>query len=292
MRVSLVYNPSAGGAQDARKLVALLTAAGHQVRRRSRKSRWREILQDPGDVLVAAGGDGTVRDVALAAAECGVPFAILPFGMANNVAKTLGIVGDTHAAIRRWEQPARPFDIGELVTPGPPARFVESVGGGIFADLIGELRGKSDSQSLLGRETDRALHVLGRLNLGAEARPWEVTVDGRDCSGEYLAVEVLNVAFAGPNVPIAPNADPRDGQLDVVFIGPQHRHALAVYLDARLRLASGTLPSFLVQPGTRIELRAPAGTRLRVDDELLGDADGRVSLEVRCGAAAARILGS
>jgi diacylglycerol kinase family enzyme len=93
-------------------------------------------------------------------------------------------------------------------------------------------------------------------------------------------------------VPLAPNADPRDGRLDVVLIGPQHRQALAAYLDARLRFASGTLPALPVQPGARIELRAPVGARLRVDDKLLADADGPTSLEVRCRAGAGRILGS
>src|SRR5687768_11598020 len=102
MKISLVHNPTAGGGQDADEAVALLTAAGHKVRHRSTKGRWKVLLQDPGDLLVAAGGDGTVRKVALAAAEVEVPFAILPIGTANNIAKTLGLMGDARTLVDSW----------------------------------------------------------------------------------------------------------------------------------------------------------------------------------------------
>ncbi len=129
MKISLVHNPTAGGGQDGDEAVALLTEAGHKVRHRSTKGRWKVLLQDPGDLLVAAGGDGTVRKVALAAADVDVPFAILPIGTANNIAKTLGLMGDARMLVDSWSQEREhgiPFDIGEV----NGKRFVESVGVG------------------------------------------------------------------------------------------------------------------------------------------------------------------
>jgi hypothetical protein len=52
---------------------------------------------------------------------------------------------------------------------------------------------------LLGRETDRALHLVGEIIREAPVHHWRVVADGTDLSGDYIAVEVLNIRFAGPN---------------------------------------------------------------------------------------------
>ena len=116
MKIALIANPSAGGGQDADELVRALTDAGHEVRHRSSGDDWTDLLQDPGDLLVAAGGDGTVRDVARAAAEARLPFAVLPFGTANNISKSLGLIGRTSELVAAWaDDDARAaFDIGEV----------------------------------------------------------------------------------------------------------------------------------------------------------------------------------
>src|SRR6187551_3705117 len=144
MKIDLVYNPTAGTGTEIAEILELLAEAGHRVRHRSSKGKWRDLLQDSGKLLVAAGGDGTVRKVALAAAETGRPFAILPVGTANNVAKSLGIVGTTREAIATWGR----------------TRFIESVGGGLFADLLAREDEIGVGHELVGREMDQALHVL------------------------------------------------------------------------------------------------------------------------------------
>lgn len=284
MRITLVATATAHGpAVD--DLVALLADAGHEVEHRPTPEDWHPLLQDPGDLLVAAGGDGTVRTTVLAAAEAGCPFAILPFGTANNIAKTLGIVGDVRHAIASWElDAARAFDLGEVLGVG---RFVEAVGGGLFAQLLRRGSEVEESPTVMGRETDRALAVLAELVREVPPAAWRVVVDGRDCSGEYLAVEVLNVRFAGPNVPIAPDADPGDGLLDVALVGDAHRAPMARYLEGRLALASGTMPPPTVVRGRSIELEPPAGVPLRLDDEPLEP--GR-PLTIRCLGGAASVV--
>ena len=294
MKISLVHNPTAGGGQDTDDLVALLTEAGHEVRHRSTKGSWKVLLQDPGDLLVAAGGDGTVRKVALAAADDGVPFAILPIGTANNVAKTLDLMGDARTLVESWSAERAhgiPFDIGEA----NGQRFVESVGGGLIPDLIARGDEIAADATLLGRETDRALHVLRELVADTPTRPWRVLVDGIDVSGDYIAVEVLNIRFAGPNVPIAPTADPTDGLLDVVLIGEDERMSLLAYLDDRLGLASGALPETRSGTGRVIELEVPAGVRVHLDDRLWPKSDPLSKpkrIEIRCLAGAASLVGA
>ena len=75
MRITLVYNPTAGDGVDQGELTKLLEAAGHVVRVVSRKGDWQKALKKPADLVVAVGGDGTFRQVALAVAKSDTPMA-------------------------------------------------------------------------------------------------------------------------------------------------------------------------------------------------------------------------
>lgn len=297
MKISLVHNPTSGGGQDADELVKLLTDAGHEVRHRSSKGDWETLLQDPGDLVVAAGGDGTVRKVALAAADRGLRFAILPIGTANNIAKTLGMLGDARELVESWDAGAarqRVLDLGEVSAAAGSARFVEGVGGGPVAELIARGKEIEKDAKLLGRETDRALHLLGELIRGARPLRWRISAGGKDLSGDYLGVEVLSVRFAGPNVPLAPDADPSDGLLDLVMIRDEDRDGILEYVDRRLHLASGVMPPLRTERADRFELVAPAGVRLHLDDKPWPDDEPLsepMDLDVRCRPGAVWLVG-
>jgi diacylglycerol kinase family enzyme len=294
VRISLVHNPTAGDGQDIDEVVKLLTDAGHEVRHRSSKGDWKKLLQDPGDVVVAAGGDGTVRKVALAAADRELPFAALPIGTANNIAKTLGLVGDARELVRSWDDTEGvAIDIGEVEASAGSRRFVEGVGGGWLAELIARAGEVEDELRLLGRETDRALHLLSDVLRDAKPSRWRITADGTDLSGEYLAIEILNIRFVGPNVPLAPEADASDGLLDIVLVTDADRDGILDYLDQRLNLASGVMPPLRTARARAVELTAPPGPRLQVDDREWPegrDLDEPIELEVRCLPGAVRML--
>jgi diacylglycerol kinase (ATP) len=59
--------------------------------------RWKE---QGIDIVVAAGGDGLVGGVITHIAECGLPLGILPLGTSNDVARSLGIPQELHAAAK------------------------------------------------------------------------------------------------------------------------------------------------------------------------------------------------
>lgn len=269
MRITLMHNPSAGDAQlSADDLRDILEEAGYQVQYQSTKERWKSALQSPGEFVVVAGGDGTVKKVLRALAGSRTPCAILPLGTANNIAKALGIAGDAREIVAGWRDGRRrPFDIGVVSVSQGERRFVESAGGGTFADLI--YRGETEVEeaaSLLGRETDRALHLLRRILEESRPQRWEIHLDGRDLSGEYVGVEALNIRFGGPNVPLAPEADPGDGFLDVVAIGERERQALLDYATERLEEGSGARPELQVHRGRSLHAVPPMGSRVHVDD--------------------------
>src|ERR1700678_4423067 len=65
---------------------------------------------DGADLVVAVGGDGTVRGCAEGVASTGVPLGIVPHGTANLLARTLGIPGHPRVALDIALDRSRPTD--------------------------------------------------------------------------------------------------------------------------------------------------------------------------------------
>src|SRR5512134_1926658 len=101
MRALLVHNPSAGsGRPTGEELLAALDRAGFSATYCSTKNGdLEEALAQPADIVIVAGGDGTVAKIARTLNDRKTLVAILPFGTANNIARCLGISGDPDALI-------------------------------------------------------------------------------------------------------------------------------------------------------------------------------------------------
>lgn len=268
VRTTLVYNPSAGDEQHAgEELVEQLKKAGYEARLVAGKRKLEQRLGDPGELVVVAGGDGSVKRVAVALAGRGVPMAILPMGTANNIAKSLGGMATVEELIAGWRtEERRRLRVGSVTSRSGRMRFVESAGVGLFTELVirGEQEVEANAAGLTGHEIDRALLLLRGIS---EERPpifRRVALDDADLSGEYLLVEAMNVPLVGPNVPLAPGADWSDDFLDLVLATEHDRIAIESYLRARLMGASAVL-ELPVRRGRRLVLEA-SSSELHVDD--------------------------
>jgi diacylglycerol kinase (ATP) len=291
-----MHNPGAGaGGHSPEGLGALLADAGHEVRYQSTKEEgWKTALAEPSELVAVAGGDGTVSKVFMELAGSGRAATVIPLGSANNIARTLGIALDGTARLARaWESAGRrPYDIGRLRSGLGVARFAESMGGGIFGEVL--RRAERSSEDPSGEDKhEHGLELLRAVIGDAEPRRWGLALDGEDISGDFLAVEVMNIREIGPNLPLAPSADPGDGILDVVLIGPEHRESLAGLAEARARGRVGAATPLPVKRGRRLEIRFPAACCLHVDDEVWpGDAPHGVggAGEVAAGDARVEVL--
>ena len=113
----LLHNPKAGeGEYTQKKLQKLLLNAGYDCSYSStKKEGWDKIKPAASDMIVIAGGDGTVRKVARVVLDKNIPLALLPLGTANNISKTLGITGKPEEVIETWENGIlKPFDVGRI----------------------------------------------------------------------------------------------------------------------------------------------------------------------------------
>ena len=282
MRVTLFHNPSAGDAPlTADQLTSILSDAGYQVHYQSTKDDLSAALEDVGELAIVAVGDGTVAKVARALADTGTPLAVLPVGTANNIGKALGVFGDVRDLVGSWKDAQRrAIDIGVASGPFGEERFLESVGSGVFAELV--RRGRTevdDTAAIVHRETDRALQLMASILREAPAEDWQLELDDHDLSGSYVAVEAMNIPFVGPNIPLAGDAEMDDGEVDLVLLRDEDRERLLEYVVGRVESASALMPSLDVRRGRRIRMVPPDGWQLRIDDELVeldAAADARV----------------
>lgn len=238
MRVILIHNPGAGDDDhpDGKALQRLIRDAGHEVIYQPAKDeRWAAVLDERADVVAVAGGDGTVGRVAKKLIGRDMPIAPLPFGTANNISKTLGLTELTlKEIIAGWDAAQRiGFDAGVAKGPWGSRYFIEAFGVGLFACTIPV----ADESGTLARLKDAdakvayAQEMLRKRLARCPPHDLQLTLDGRDMSGNYVLFEAMNMEFVGPNLYLAPDIRPCDGCLDVVLVTTAGRDELESSLE-------------------------------------------------------------
>ena len=194
------------------------------------------IRQTRPDVVVAAGGDGTVRDVANALLRAGLTpcpgLAIMPLGTANNVARVFGLrsvrqhgtaaVDTAVAAILRGD--ARVLDVGELrCGDDPPQYFVGAFAAGMDADIL-SMRNRIRSRLALGRRIGGYPLYLWCCAVSLARRhggPAQVRVDGTSLPYRAYNTLVTNTALYAGEFRFDAGDAYDDGRLDLhLFTGP------------------------------------------------------------------------
>jgi diacylglycerol kinase (ATP) len=272
LRVTLIHNPSAGDEGHERtELVAVLEAAGHEVDYRSTADSGKQVLGRRSELVAVAGGDGTVAAAFEEFAGSATPVAVIPLGTANNIAGTLGLSGrEPEQLVAAWpECVLLPFDVCEVGEPWQ--RFVESAGGGLLAELFA----RADEES--GDKVEHGLEVLRNVLAEAPVAHWDLDLDGTNVSRELLGVAAMNVREIGPEIMLAPAANPCDGLLDVVLLTEEDREPLRAYVEERLGGRTAATPPLASRRGRELTVQPPRGTALHVDDEPWpGDENGRI----------------
>jgi len=182
MKVALFYNEAAGDGVTLGELRATLTSGGHQlVRIVDRHADLGRLLDAEAELVVAAGGDGTVSEAARLVAGHEVPLALLPIGTANNIALGLGIRGTLADIVESWASATRrPLDLGRVRGAGVELRFLEAAGGGLIpAGIAAHEAQPGAEQAPVGQKLPEAIRAY-RDALGAlKPRRCTVTLDGK-----------------------------------------------------------------------------------------------------------------
>lgn len=224
------------------KLVRQFENAGYEVFYVSIKGQdWEGAFREPFDRVIIAGGDGTVSRVAPWLAGRNIPFCILPLGTANNCARSLGQMHTVESIISRLHSaPIKKLDLGIVTSSAGHRIFIESVGVGLLALFMSEMRileKKRRSRIRLTPEKrlSEAVKYLSLLAKGFPGADCELLLDDQIVVGDFLLFEIANMGFIGPNLELVPNADPSDGCFDVIWVGRDQRKEWRDYLKSHRR---------------------------------------------------------
>jgi diacylglycerol kinase (ATP) len=287
MRVCVILNPVAGGgvseAAIRRRLADHTVEADLRVGAGPGESRRlaREASREGLDRVVAAGGDGTVHEVATGLLETGFAGAmgILPIGTGNDLARSLGVPPTLSGALELLRTGrASPVD---AIALGPSAGSI----GPAFAwnAVVGGFCGRISDRMppALKRRWGALAYLRAALAELRALRPHEVMLDldGERLNLDLLMLVVANGRFAGGRIPLAPGAEPDDGWIDVVAVRAVPQLRLAGLVPAVLAGRHLASPHVVHRRVRRVIVDAGPGFWINVDGETWRE--GTAELEVR-----------
>ena len=269
MRILAIYNPTAGGSRRrlCQRTLARLTAQGAAVTvRRTADQGDATSLAGAGsiaayDVVVVAGGDGTINEVINGLPPDPAPLAIVPCGTANVLAAELGLArradGLAHTILAGRPLPATIGLAGER-------RFVMMAGVGVDAHAVAGV--DIDLKRRFGKAA-YGLEVL-RQAWKFDYPRYQVTVDGRDYTA--ASVIVANGRYYAGRFVVAAEARLADPWFQVcLFTRPGRwnllRYTIALGLGRLARLVDVEIVA-----GTEIDVIGPTGEPVQADGDIVG----------------------
>jgi YegS/Rv2252/BmrU family lipid kinase len=315
-RVAVILNPAKIGDVHDFKARVLEVAA----REGWQQPLWFETtLDDPGpgqaqaaleegvDLIIAAGGDGTVRAVCEEAARTGVAVGILPHGTGNLLARNLGLPLNIRDALDiAFGGQDKAIDLatfrantvlddpaGETVPDedaegeeqaGTDTCFLVMAGLGMDAEIM---TGVDDQ--LKQRVGWFAYFVSGIKALRFPAMRVEISVDNSEFKKfRARTVVVGNVGFLQGGIPLLPDAQIDDGMLDVVVIAPKRFIgwlAIIVRVLGRQRRTNKRLDRL---NGQKVVIRAEKPMPMQLDGDPVGSGT-EITAEVQHGVLLVRV---
>ena len=232
-RIAIIFNPSAGGLAGSKR--ARLDAAVDCFRHAGREV---ELLPTTGpnmagelgraaiergfDLVLAAGGDGTINEVLNGIVGSQIVFGALPAGTANVLACEIGLSGrPDHAAVELLEAVPVRIGVGVASLEGqPPRHFLMMAGVGLDARIVHEL--DLDLKKKLGK---LAYWHGGLRQIGRHKGRFRVVVDGVERIATFaLLARVRNY---GGDFEIARRIRLTDNDFEIVIF---ERHGWQDYL--------------------------------------------------------------
>jgi diacylglycerol kinase family enzyme len=191
----------------------------------------RRAVEEGADLVVAAGGDGTVLGTAEGLIGTGVPLGVIPEGTANVFAAEMGIPSSSPDALDLLLGDGcevKPIDVG-------------AVGGGHFLLRVG-IGIEAAMTVLTEPELKNRFGVLAYMwtaykhSREAGRTLYELDIDGRKMRMKGVTCVVCNSGNLGlPGVKLMPEIDPADGYLNVVVVRQATLRALGSIVSNAMR---------------------------------------------------------
>jgi diacylglycerol kinase (ATP) len=275
VKLCTIINPKAGSVTDLellRKNIETLKPICIEVTRRpgDAKIYANQAIRRGCDYVVAAGGDGTLNEVVngIARKAANVRLGLIPLGTGNDFARCLNLPSDVKeniALLRSGE--TIPIDL--VCVRSDRTRYFVNVSAGGFSGMVNEKLTPD-----IKRTWGPLAYVRSAAAAFPELRAYRTSImlgEKETFSLDLYNVIIANGRFVAGGLPIAPEADPADGLLDVILI-PERPKTETALLAAQILLGKH-LPSDAVifRRTTKLSIKSRPGMWFNVDGELVGN---------------------
>ena len=275
----LIFNPRAGkvirtGGALIERAGRILTKQGHNLTvapttgPRVAGEIAREHIRQGADLIVVAGGDGTVNEAAEGMLGTDVPLAILPAGTANVLAMETKLGGNLERVAGRLDElKPRRISVGHATCDGGKVsrHFLLMAGIGLDAHVVYNI-----NAGLKAKTGKFAYWVAGWSLLGKRLAEFDVELAGqhRRCSFALLS----KVRNYGGDFEIARSVTLLDDEFEVVlFEGPSSTGYVKYFAGMALNKLAG-MSGVTVLRAAEIRVSKPAdrGAYIQIDGEFVG----------------------
>lgn len=275
MKPYVIVNPAAGSVSTAKALTEQLSRLRpskiHLTKKCGDARRFaRDAIENGCRYIVSAGGDGTLNEVinGIGSRAKHVCVGLVPLGTGNDFARALGLpLGlDDNIEILRSAN-TQPVDLVRV--RAQKVKYFVNVSAGGFSGMVDEK---------LTPQIKRVWGPLSYIRSAAAALPklhaYQTRVvidDTEELSLELYNVVIGNGRFVAGGLPIAPEANPNDGLLDVILI-PKRSVGETVLLAAEIVLGKHiSNRSVVFRRGRKISVQSKPGMWFNVDGEFVGN---------------------
>ena len=234
--------------------------------------KWaRAALRTKCNYIVVAGGDGTLNGVVngLGTEAKNVRLGIVPLGTGNDFARTLGLPSSIEQNVDILHS-AKTKRIDLVRVKSKRVRYFVNVSAGGFSGVVG---GKMTPK--IKRTWGPLAYMRGAVAALSQLHSYHTQIlldDDEQLSAELYNVVVANGRFVAGGLPIAPDANPSDGFLEVVLI-PKLCAAEIALLAAEVVLGKHlSSKATIFRRAKKISVRSRPGMCFNVDGELVGNA--------------------
>ncbi|PYI94300.1 MAG: hypothetical protein DME97_02245 [Verrucomicrobia bacterium] len=280
--ICIILNPTAGGVDDLDVVMAQLRRLPEaEIRltgRRGSAARFaRTALRKGREIIIAAGGDGTLNEVIngigenLGEARVG----LIPLGTGNDFARTIEVPTDLATAIDLIVAgETRPVDLVRVTSD--EVRYFVNVSAGGFSGLVDE-----KLTPKMKKTWGPLAYLRGAAAALSELRAYRTTLafdNSESLMLDLYNVVVANGRYVGGGTLIAPEASIDDGLLDVVLIPKRSAPELAL-LAAQVAMGTHLSSGAIVfRRAAQLTVNSKPGMWFNVDGELVGNEPARFEI--------------
>jgi diacylglycerol kinase family enzyme len=236
----------------------------------------RRCIRDGSDLIIAAGGDGTINEVVEGMAGSRVPLGILPAGTANVLANEIGLTGKlVDVAEKLLSCEKRRVPVGRMYSDGNPGgrHFLLMAGAGVDAHIVLQV-----DPVLKARFGKMAYWAAGLPEFFRKLEVFAVEVDGvKHLCSFALISKVRNY---GGDFEIAQEVRVHDEEFEVVLFEGEQAWRYLIYLTGVAIRQTAKVPGVRVLRAKSVKMMPVNGesVHLQVDGEYAGQLPASVEV--------------